>query len=88
MQPSASDRHRQFVELGCCADPLEFGRDLNAARFKNGVRETPNAQARWPPTTGTVAGQWMNTMPLHLLWHILLMEPIAYACKQTSSASI
>lgn len=36
------------MELGCSADPLEFGRDLNAARFKDGVRDTPNAQARCP----------------------------------------
>ena len=28
----------------CLADPLEFGRDLNAARYKDGVRETPNAE--------------------------------------------
>lgn len=26
------------------AEPLEFGRDLNAARYKDGKRETPNAQ--------------------------------------------
>jgi len=26
------------------ADPLEFGRDLNAARYVGGKRETPNAQ--------------------------------------------
>lgn len=26
------------------ADPLEFGRDLNAARYVDGKRETPNAQ--------------------------------------------
>ena len=32
-------RHRNL-----CADPLEFGRDLNAARYMDGKRETPNAQ--------------------------------------------
>lgn len=42
------DAHGQSVKLGHSADPLEFGRDLNAARFKDGVRETPNAQARHP----------------------------------------
>lgn len=28
----------------CYAEPLEFGRDLNAARYRDGKRETPNAQ--------------------------------------------
>ncbi len=32
-------RHRDLP-----ADPLEFGRDLNAARYVGGKRETPNAQ--------------------------------------------
>ncbi len=32
-------RHRDLR-----ADPLEFGRDLNAARYVDGKRETPNAQ--------------------------------------------
>ena len=32
-------RHRNLR-----ADPLEFGRDLNAARYMDGKRETPNAQ--------------------------------------------
>ena len=32
------------VCLCLCAEPLEFGRDLNAARYKDGQRETPNAQ--------------------------------------------
>ena len=28
------------------AEPLEFGRDLNAARYRDGKRETPNAQVQ------------------------------------------
>lgn len=30
------------------AGPLAFGVDVNAARYKKGVRETPNGEVGWP----------------------------------------
>lgn len=29
--------------------PLEFGVDVNAARYRDGTRETPNGEVRCPP---------------------------------------
>jgi hypothetical protein len=38
------------------AGPLAFGVDVNAARYKNGVRETPNGEVRDPGAVACGSG--------------------------------
>lgn len=42
------------------AGPLTFGVDLNAARYRDGVRTTPNGEVCWTGGGFLLLGQWMN----------------------------